>query len=207
MKRLGVAAIFLLLPFLAGCMTATPGLDGISYQLEQDLAGVRFEPEMGLKLGRVSMLLTRSLAGARVEDDEGDRIASEILRGLKKVEVASYRTVALGRKAAEEGTLQGLRRGRFERSLHRSGWKTLARVTEDDESVWVAYRGPEDRIRQLLVVVLEEEEMELIRLTGHLDRALQAAFQIAFEPWEGKGSAPPSESPPGAQSTAAASGL
>ncbi len=177
-RPLRTASLFLLLPLWTGCITATPGLHSISHKLERELGDVRFESKAGIKLGRLSMLLTRSIAGMALGEDEEDRLAGEILRGLRKVEVASYRAVS-----APGGGFSSHRDRDFDASLHRSGWQILARVQEDDEAIWVAYREEEEEIRRLLVVVVEEQEMELIRISGHLDQTLRAALKLALREW------------------------
>jgi hypothetical protein len=153
---------------LTGCFTATPRLDGFAHRLEGTMPGTHFEAQGGIKLGRLSLGLARAIT--RSVDDEDAQDASLLLAGLKRVEVAHYEVSGLA-----PDTLPAA----VERSFHRNGWRTMARVRDEDASSWVLYRMEDDSLRSLFVVTLDGEELGLVRLEGRLDLVVEAALRMS----------------------------
>ena len=151
-----------------GCFTSTPRLDSFACRLEDKMPGTRFEPQGGIKLGRLSLGLARGILHA--VDDEDAATAGTLLAGLKRVEVAHY---------AIDGLPADTLPAEVERSFHKNGWQTLARVRDDDNSAWVLYRMDGDSLRSLFVVTLDGDELGLIRLEGRLDQVVSAALNLA----------------------------
>jgi hypothetical protein len=131
-------------------------------------AGVRLEREMGFTVTRSGVWLAR--LGMKFVDDEDIPVS---LKGVKRVQVGVY-------------TVDGLARGHEERSPLWSeelleGWQPWMRVQEDDEEVVVLVDEHGGSIRGLVVVVAEEDEWVLIRMTGKLDRVIESAIEMAFD--------------------------
>ena len=153
---------------LNACFTHTGHLDRMAHKLEAQLPATRFEPQFGLKFGRLSLGLAKGITNLALNEEELDGL--HILRGVKKVEFATYKTV--GASAADFT-------GELELSLRKTGWQTLARFREDGELGWIVYRMEEDILRNLVVCILSEEELTMVRLSGRLDRLITAAIQFA----------------------------
>jgi hypothetical protein len=167
----GAAATFVLL-LCNGCMTSTPQLHHVAHGLEQALPGTTLTPEGGIKLGRASLGLARMISQrALEEEDEDARAAGRTLRGIRRVEVGTYRIQGLPLRFESPREM--------ERALGLAGWATLARVQEDDDLAWVVYRQKDSHIRSLLVINVEGEELSMVRLQGRLEDALAAALDVA----------------------------
>lgn len=138
-------------------------------ELRQDLSdasGVKLRQETGFTITRSGMWLARK-ALKMADEEEID------LRGVKRVELGIYE-------------VKGLRRGREERvplSLDDmpAGWTVLARVHDAGEDVFVMIQDRDGEIRQMLVVVAEEDEWVLVRLKGKLQPVIESALQMAFD--------------------------
>ncbi|MDY7093424.1 MAG: DUF4252 domain-containing protein [Acidobacteriota bacterium] len=164
------AAVVLLLG--TGCMTSTPQLHHVAHGLEQALPGTTLRPEGGVKLGRASLGFARWVSQrALEEDDEETRAAVSTLRGIRRVEVGTYRVQGLPLRFEHPREM--------EQALGLAGWTTLARVQQDDDLSWVVYRQRDRRIRSLLVINVEGEELSMVRLQGRLEDTLAAALDVA----------------------------
>lgn len=149
-----------LIPFLlltsGACMFRGPG------DLRRDLsreADVELDRQFGMRLGRISTSIAR-LAMKTGDDDVS-------LRGLRRIEVGVYEVVSGGDAVIEPPNLEG--------------WDTFVRIREPGESVYVMGRYRDEKLRNIVVVVAEEDEWVLVRLTGKLDRMLRDAMELAFE--------------------------
>jgi hypothetical protein len=62
-------------------------------------------------------------------------------------------------------------------SLVEQGWETAVRVRDDDEAVWLLYRPDGERVKEIFVVVLNSDELVLVKARGHLERLVAAAIK------------------------------
>ena len=159
----------------AGCVTYAPHVDRLAADLDREVAGWEIESAQSYKLGRISLGLAKGVTRMVLpaEDDE-ERAALSALKGLRRVEFGTYRaTGAPPDRLPEE----------IESSLERRGWETLARFQDHGELGWVLYRmDRDDRLRQLVVLALDHDELTVVRLGGRLDRVVTAGLQLAR--WE-----------------------
>ena len=133
--------------------------------LRRDLSrstGVKLDREMGVTLTRTAVMLARW-----VTDEE------EIpLKGVRRVQVGVYE-------------VQGLRRGVNARRPieppQLPGWQNVVRVQEEGEDIFVLLREEDDVIREMLVVVAEEDEWVLVRIRGKLNRTIESVMKLAFD--------------------------
>ena len=158
--------------FLLALVLAAPVLSGCLYSrevaqtrraIEQAYPEARFEREMVLSLGPVSLFALRLFSGLAPEGARGP------LRDLRRVKVGVYRAEALP-------PLQDFEPAQVQR-LQRRGWETVVRTREADEATWVLYRTRRGTVRDLYVIALDDEELVLTRLSGRLDRLLARAFR------------------------------
>ena len=151
-------AIVSLLPFVTtSCILRGP--EDIRRELSQD-ADVELDREFGLRLGRCGMTLARW--GMKM-GGEGDIP----LKGVKKVEVGVYEVKGGATPRLAPPNLPG--------------WQTLVRMHEDGENVFVMTRERDGQLRKMLVVVAEDDEWVLVRISGKLDRLVEDVMRYAMK--------------------------
>ena len=164
MRTRGPAALLLafalLAPTLSGCIYSRE-VAQTRRALEAAYPEARFEREMVLSLGPVSLFALRLFSGLAPEEVP--------LRDLRRVKVGVYRAEGLP-------PLQ-----RFDpaqvRRLQRQGWTVAVRTREADAATWVLYRARRGTVRDVYVLALDDEELVLTRLSGRFDRILARAFR------------------------------
>lgn len=142
--------------------------------IERDLPGADFEREVVVNLGPLSLRTLRWFTG--FSDDEDAQHARLLLDDLRRVKVGVYRAerAPTTLKAVD---LPYLRR------LERDGWERAITARDDDEVVWVYYRERRGTVRDLYVVALDDEELVIARMRGHLGRFLARAMQDEATDW------------------------
>ena len=148
-----------------GCFTTSARMHSFADAIEQDLPDIELDHQFGVTLGRMSLGLVKGVAKWGVDKD--DEAAFEIFRGVKKVEFATFE--ASGNNYDDFPY-------RLEESLEHKGWQTLARFREHGELGWIVYRMRNDKLKNVIVMTLEDEELTLVRLGGRLDKVLRAAL-------------------------------
>ena len=160
-KRIGtLVGMAFLLTTLTGCLWA-PELDSVRKDIERQIPDAHFEKEFAISLGPISLGLARTII--RLVPDADVHEAREYLGDLSKVQVAVYEANHVPR-GAEVRTPQ-----RFE-SLLDEGWEMAIKAREHGESIWVMYRSDDDEIREVYIIVLDPDELVLVKVRGRLDR-------------------------------------
>src|SRR6185369_1111740 len=163
--------LILALPF-AGCGAGSPSVDTVRAEIERRVPEARFERESHIRLGRITLGLARGIVHLA---DPGDP-DTKVLDDIHHLEVATYRVRSLPdlekRLSSETG---------FEQALSRSGWTMAVRQRDHESRTWIFLRADDQgALSNLYVVSLDPAELTLIRLDGHLDRAM--ADSIAEHP-------------------------
>jgi len=165
-------ALFAAAALLAGC-GGSPSVEEVHRELQARFPQARFEAVEHVHLGRISLGLLHGLVRLANAGDagDGDDQASTIVSGIGGVDFATY-------KVHDLPDLDGLAGSpRFAQQLAQSGWSLMVRTREENERTWVYVRNDEKgALRNLFVVSLEKDELTLVRLDGHLDRAVAAAL-------------------------------
>ena len=171
-KRHGHTVAVVLLPVLvlivcSGCLTSRTA-NRVTADLEQELPALRLDEEMSLTLGRMSLALARAvlhLGDADLDDDE-----MAFIEGVRRVEIGIFQVV----ESADSGGPPRLYR--LGKNLARKGWSNIVRTSEEDEYTWVFSKtDAKGDLRGLVVVVLEDDELLVVRLDGELQEALARA--------------------------------
>ena len=164
-RLLSLFALVATSALLAGC-GGSPSVEEVHRELQSRFPHARFEPVEHVHLGRISLGLLHGLVRFAADDD-----ASTIVSSIGGVDYASY-------KVRDLPDLDGLAGSpRFAEQLARTGWSLMVRTRENAERTWVYVRSDEKgELRNLFVVSLEKDELTLVRLDGHLDRAVAAAL-------------------------------
>jgi hypothetical protein len=143
-----------------------PELTEVKRDIARQLPDVGFRKNVTLSFGPMTMVLARTATGIIPDASE----AHDYLREVSRVQVAVYEM---------EGTPGDFILETPERlqELLDDGWEQAVRVREDDQVVWLLYRIDGESVRELFVVVVDDEELVLVKVKGHLDRLLARAIQ------------------------------
>lgn len=166
-----VVPLILSLPLL-GCGAGSPSVDTVRAEIERRIPEARFERESHFRFGRITLGLARGIVHLA---DPGDP-DTKVLDDIHRLEVATYRVRSLPDLEKRLTTETG-----FEQALARSGWTMALREREHGSRTWIFLRADEKgSLSNLYVVSLDPAELTLVRIDGHLDRAM--ADSIAEHP-------------------------
>ena len=148
-----------------GCMWA-PGLAQVRRDLERQLPGARFEKDIELSLGPVSLAFARLFT--RMVPDA--RQAGGYLKDVSRIEMAVYDADRV--PAAANVTMPH----RLEELMQDEDWEMAVRIRNKDELAWILYRVDEERIKELYVVMLNRDELVMVRAEGRLEGLVARAL-------------------------------
>lgn len=159
------ASVLISVAAAAGCAT-TRTSSQVADSFVASSPGCALERESRLVLGGATMALVRGLAGLAA--GEVDEQAHDILRGLRRIEVVTYRVAP----ACEFSATLAL-----PSRLTEQGWRAVVFTAEaPGQSSWVLTReGRGGATSGMLVVDLDRHELEVVRLDGDIDRVLVVA--------------------------------
>jgi hypothetical protein len=147
-----------------GCFWSSE-LAGVRHDLERQLPGAAFDKNVELSFGPVLLTFAR-VASSIIP---GAREARPYLRGVSRVQVGVYE--------AHFDSIEDLHMPQQLESLLDDGWETAVRVRDDREAVWLLYHPDGDRVKEIFVVVLNDDELVLVKARGHLERLVAAAME------------------------------
>jgi Domain of unknown function (DUF4252) len=149
-----------------GCFWS-PELAGVRNDLEHQLPGASFDKNIELSFGPVLLTFARVVTSVI----PGAREARPYLRGVSRVQVGVYES--------HVDSLSDLHMPKRLQSLVENGWETAVRVRDDDEAVWLLYRPDGESVKEIFVVVLNNDELVLVKARGHLEKLVAAALKEA----------------------------
>lgn len=158
-------ALVLACLLLSGCFYSRE-VARTRHAIEQAYPEARFDREMVLSLGPVSLFTAGLLTGLASDETEDVR---PYLRYLRRVKVGVYAVEGLPPLDAVD--LPQLRR------LREKGWETLIATREEDATTWTLYRERRGTVRDVYVLTLSEDELVMVRLKGRLDKLLAHAMR------------------------------
>jgi uncharacterized protein DUF4252 len=154
---------------LQACLTAR-SLEPVRRDLQSQMEGARFDKEIKLTLGPVSLGLARLIC--RLVPDEEVQQTRRALASVHRIELAVYDI------HAEHGAAEALQMPHKLRQMTSGGqWQTAVRVQDEDERVWILYREDRGRIRDFYVVTLGSDELVLVRVKGNMNRLVEWAMR------------------------------
>jgi hypothetical protein len=155
------AAASALILAASGCMTYR-GPRGVEDSLEQTL-GVELHRDSGIKLGFLSTKFVASFVGGDGDDDLD-------FHDLSSIGVAVF----------ERGAGNGKTPRRIEpRDLGLTGYDTLVRSADGDEQILLLVKPRNGKIREMVLLTVDADEVMVARLTGHLDEFIAKAVESA----------------------------
>jgi hypothetical protein len=143
-----------------------PGLSEVRRDLERQLPGARFEKDMELSLGPVSLAFARLFT--RMVPDA--REASGYLRDVSRIELAVYEADRI------PGTENVSMPRRLRELEQNEDWEVAVKIRNRDERAWILYRLDGDQIKELYVVILDRDELVMVRAEGRLEGLLARAL-------------------------------
>jgi hypothetical protein len=165
LRALGVVAGLAVLSS-PGCLWS-PELAGVRADLQHQLPGSSFDKNVELSFGPVILTFAR-VATSFIP---GAREARPYLRGVSRVQVAVY--------DSHLHAMEDVHMPKRLQSLIDDGWETAVRVRDAREAVWLLYRPDGEKVREIFVVVLNDDQLVLVKARGNLERLLAAAMDEA----------------------------
>ena len=153
-----------MLPLTGGCVW-TPELNNIKQDIASQIPGATFEHEVSFAIGPGGMALARAVTTLVPPARE----ARNWLADVSRVEVAVYEVV----RSELPERLQTPRRIA---EMLADGWEMAARVRQQNEAAWVLYKLDGDSVREVFVVALDQEELVMVKVKGHLERVIARAL-------------------------------
>jgi hypothetical protein len=132
--------------------------------------GAEYDREFGLTLGRMGLTITRWGLKASNSDDADD-LNSLSLKGVRKVQIGVYEV--------KNGTWDPGQE-RFDPSMF-GDWEPLLQVREDGEEIHVMLKLKDERVRDMLVLVSDKQELVIVRMKGKLDRLIEDAIRFGLD--------------------------
>lgn len=158
---------------LAGCWEG-PGVEGVRRAVEHQLPGTRFDQEVHLRLGRMTMGFAHWVVNLALDETEEDeRRARTLVNAVHRVEVGVF----VPQRTPSDAELDGLALPRsLDRMLRRGDWQVMLETRNAGERAWVLSREDGDAIRGLYLVSLDPTELAVVRLEGRFDEAFARAL-------------------------------
>jgi hypothetical protein len=170
-------SVLALVPVLAIALSAPgcffdPDIDDVVGVIEAEIAPAEIHPETTVRVGRTLMSLARVISG--LAPDEEARAAGRMLRGVREVHVGVYE-------------VDGLRRGqdvhlpeKLKTRLYDEGWRTIVSMQSDETQLWLMAQARDSRIHGAYVIVLERDELVVVKLRGNLSHTIDMAVREAL---------------------------
>ncbi|RKZ12586.1 hypothetical protein DRQ53_14595 [bacterium] len=166
MSRPLLIVALLLLPLAQGCVFSSANIRDEIDTISWDLRPMELESEVELQIGRGILGLAGTVA--RWTDDSDAEFAADLLDDIETIDIGVY---ALHGHDPGGLTPDGLE------ELRDLGWRPVVRTSERrDGARWVLYRS-DGGLDEMLVVGIEDQELVVLRLTGHLGGLLDNAIR------------------------------
>jgi len=166
-SRTGLAIALVALLASSGCTSFE--MTRLRNHIDRDVPEADIGKGYAMSFGWFTMGTARTVLALSDDGDESTEMARALLRHVKKVQVGRYDVN--GRVALDDVSTPSIFFAYEER-----GWIPVVTVREDDELVWVMAKEKHDDLRDLLVVVLSDDELVVAKLSGNLTRAVTAAM-------------------------------
>lgn len=160
-----LAAWLLLVPTLTGCFYSRE-IVHLKRDLEREYPEARFERTVIVRVG-TGTFRTLGWLIQLAPDDEAELVGG-YLRDIRRVKVGVYEVDNLP-------PLRALAIPRLPR-FQEEGWEVAVKVREDDEVAWILYRERYGTVRDLYFVVLDDEDLVVLRFEGYLQALLERAL-------------------------------
>ncbi|UCH85555.1 MAG: DUF4252 domain-containing protein [Candidatus Latescibacterota bacterium] len=161
-----IVGLTLILTLCSGCLWA-PDLDRVRRDLEGQLPGAEFTKEFALSLGPVTLGFAKLITRFVPETEEARLYLSDVSR--VKVAIYEVDNVPNDVKLKIPKDLKKL--------LEKDDWELVVKTQDDRETTWILCQLDDDKLEGIYVVVLDEDELVLVRAHGNLDRVFEQAMR------------------------------
>lgn len=163
------ALLWVIYAFLWSGCTGSGQMSQIRADLEDQLESGHYKYMVGVRVGPVLSGVARWVLRL-ADEDEDTELARDILRDFKRAYVRVYELK--GRLSKEE-----VRTPRPLRDLIRQGWEMGVRVKDEDSNVWMLYKESRHTIRDLYMVVMDDENLVMVRAQGNFEHIVARAIE------------------------------
>jgi hypothetical protein len=171
MRKRSMGFLACLMLWMPGCLW-TPELSQIQGEIERQLPGSEFERDVRLSLGPLSLGLARFVTGIVPEGMAPEaQEAHAYLQEVRRVQVALYRTVTL--PPLHDVHLPA----HLKQRIRDEGWHLAVKRQKPAELVWVLTREEHGIVRDIYVILLDAEQLALVRVEGRMDQLLAKAVE------------------------------
>ena len=150
---------------MTGCMRSRQ-LESLCDEIADQCPSAHFSREFSLSLGPMSMGLVRFATGFSEEARE----AREYLSGISRVQLAIYEVTSAPRAARLKLPHQ------LRELIDEDGWEMVVKSSEKDETAWILFREDDGKIRDMLITALDDRDLVMIRVSGHLNELFEKAM-------------------------------
>ncbi|MBU0475609.1 MAG: DUF4252 domain-containing protein [Bacteroidetes bacterium] len=167
-KKIKFVIEFLLIALLfTGCIGVDRSFRSIrNYVLES--SGGKFEKEFEFSLGSITI----GMAEIVVNMADTDEPIEEILSEIDNVQVGVYNNIS-GTKI--KSNLEELKF--LTNKMKNAGWDCIVRSLNKNEMTAVFVRFYEDKLNQLFVISLNNNEMVIVEILGNLNKVIEIAIR------------------------------
>jgi hypothetical protein len=151
---------------MSGCMRSRQ-LENLCDEIADQCPGAQFSREFSLSLGPISMGVVRFATGF----SEDTREAREYLSGVSRVQLAIYE-VSSARRSERLKLPKQLRE-----MIEEDGWEMVVKSSDKNETAWILFREDDGKIRDMQITALDDHELVMIRVSGHLNELFEKAMK------------------------------
>ncbi|GAB5535365.1 MAG: hypothetical protein Rubg2KO_16140 [Rubricoccaceae bacterium] len=166
-SRTGLAIAMVGLLASSGCMSLE--MTRLRNHIDRGVPEAEIGKGFAVSFGFLTMGTARTVLALSDDGDESTAMARALLRNVRKVKIGRYHVN--GRVA-----LTDIESPPIFDAYEERGWIPVVTIRETDELVWVMAKEKRDDLRDLLVVVLSDDELVLAKMSGNLTEAVTAAM-------------------------------
>lgn len=154
-------SLAVLISVLASGCAGTAGLTPLREGLAESAPALRLERVVEFGIGPAAMFLLRSLVPG-----EYGTPGLQTLSGIDRIEIGVYEVASQVRMENVDGPLN--------RIAQKEGWSPLLRVREGDELTWALSPTGDRELKDIYMIVLDDEELVLMKLSGDIKSILKS---------------------------------
>ena len=164
-RVLGAGLLLAVVLATSGCIYSRE-ISNTRRAIEEEIPGSQFDRKIVLSIGS-GTLRTAGWLTSLIPDDDMEEVR-RYLDDVKRIKVGIYETESLPDDGPPGAPMLS--------DMVERGWEVAVRLRDERDRVWLLYRSHRDRIRALFVIVLNEDNLVIARVEGHLDRIVQRAM-------------------------------
>jgi len=163
---MSIVGLTLILTLCSGCLWA-PDLDRVRRDIERQLPGSEFTKEIAFSLGPVTLGVAKLVTRFVPETEE----ARTYLADVSRVKVAIYEAENI----SDTGNVKIPKD--LKKLLEKDGWELVVKTHDDKGATWILCQLEDDKLEGIYVVVLDRDELVLVRAHGNLERLFEKAMR------------------------------